>query len=712
MKALIRILAAFALVYAMFAGLHTVGDLDVGWCLATGRWMVQHHRIPFTDVLSYTAHGQEWIYPLLSQLLLYLTVVLGGFSLLSWLGAAACTATVAIFLRRATAATALLALIAVPMVAARTEPRCEMFTEVLFAAFVSLLWFYHRSGRGPIWMLPVLMALWVNLHPGFIAGLGMCGAYVFLELGDMAFQKRRADAVARLRRAVPWLTMSVAATLVNPWGPRVYLGIFGQNDLNRIHLRFISEWMPVRLTPTALAAALQWRSPDGVVFWLLGAGLLAFVLALYLRRIGPAALLGASIYLFVHARRFEGLFASIVVIVGGTLIAEAFTEARPLRAIWQRVAPVATPLVLVAAAGFTAIRVSDLVTNRYYSDPPTSFGAGESALFPDEAAKFVLREHLSPNIFNDYDSGGFIAWALGPTYLDYIDGRAVPFGADLFMHSEKLLQSSLDSSLWQQEADQRKINTILVSLNHVSGRTALSNLATFCDSQLWRPVYLDGKAAVFVRVRPDTAELIKRLAVDCNTVRFDNPPNVPGVQGQAEKLEYYLDAASVLVVLDRSQDALEILERAERLFPDSPYLHYAKGVALQNTGNRDQAEHELRIAIDLGSEDALSALARYYESQGRYADEASILTRAAELADLSPDGYSLYIRLGYAQLALGAPERALISFDKADKVNPYIDEAAEAGAEFRERIAEGRAEARHQLLVHRPPNSPHAESEP
>src|ERR1035438_2077081 len=57
------VLAAIALAYAFLAGLHTLSEPDLGWQLATGRWVAQHHRIFSTDVFSYTAYGGPWIYP-------------------------------------------------------------------------------------------------------------------------------------------------------------------------------------------------------------------------------------------------------------------------------------------------------------------------------------------------------------------------------------------------------------------------------------------------------------------------------------------------------------------------------------------------------------------------------------------------------------------------------------------------------------------------
>jgi hypothetical protein len=64
-------LAIIALIYAFLAGLRTVSDPDTFWQLATGRWVVEHHRVFSTDVFSYTAQGQPWIYPAGSGLLLY-----------------------------------------------------------------------------------------------------------------------------------------------------------------------------------------------------------------------------------------------------------------------------------------------------------------------------------------------------------------------------------------------------------------------------------------------------------------------------------------------------------------------------------------------------------------------------------------------------------------------------------------------------------------
>ncbi len=136
---LVRSLMVLALFYAILAGLRTVADFDLGWQLATGRYVVQHKLIPYTDVFSYTIPGKEWIYPPFSGVLLYAFYVLGGYAALSWLSAAACGATTALLLRRNSAITAALAVVAVPAVSIATTPRAELFTTVLFAGFIAIL---------------------------------------------------------------------------------------------------------------------------------------------------------------------------------------------------------------------------------------------------------------------------------------------------------------------------------------------------------------------------------------------------------------------------------------------------------------------------------------------------------------------------------------------------------------------------------------------
>lgn len=675
-------LCLIALVYALSAGLRTVGDTDVGWQMATGRWIVQHRKIPYTDVLSYTGAGKVWIYPVLSQLWYYLVFRLGGYTLLSWFSAAACVGIVAVLLR-GNNVTKFLAVLAVPLIAEHVSPRAELFSHLLFAAFLVILWRYHRNGGGPLWSLPLLMFLWVNLHLGFVAGFAVFAAYLLLECGEMLYVDRRATAIKRLRAAAPWLIASVGATLLNPWGARAYVGMATLFPTQNSETHAINELAGIPFNSHTVADALLWREPRSVFWWFFFIAIAALVVSVARRRWATALILGASLFSVLHSVRFEGLFAVLVVVIGGAVLGEALETHWVPREQNKLVAGI---VLLGFLSGLVGVRIHDLVTNRYYLTTPNSFslfGPGQSRWYPEGAAAFLQSEQLRPNIFNNFNLGGFLTWRLSQ-YPDYVDGRGGPFGSVL-TRSFELMAKPLDSAEWQQEADSRNINTVFVFLDHELG-DGLPMLDTYCHSEKWRPVYLDTQAALFARVTPDSADWISRNQIDCSNVRFDSAPTGQGYRGRAERFNYYLGAASVLISLDRNAEALNALQLAERNFPGNWYLHYARAAAFQNVGNFTQAEWELRLSRELSfDENVALALDRLYGNQGRYAEQVAVLEDAVKR---SAQPSLLLMRLGYAQLALGMPRQALDSFDHAERANPLGN--SDAAASFRARVAEGR----------------------
>jgi hypothetical protein len=251
------------------ADFRSLTEYDLGWLMASGRWIVQQREIPSSDVFSYTARGQPWIYPVGSSLILYGVYLLGGYALLSWLGATACALTTGLMLRRGSAIPALLAVLAVPLIAIRTRPRADMFTVVLFAAYLALLWGYHRTGRARLWLLPLLMAAWVNLHLGFAAGLALIIGYLLAEALEMVRPARREAAVARVRQCWPWLVASLGATLVNPWGWEIYGAVLRQEAAMAAQLQSIPEWGSVPLNWAAISTSLSVRDPGGSFYLML-----------------------------------------------------------------------------------------------------------------------------------------------------------------------------------------------------------------------------------------------------------------------------------------------------------------------------------------------------------------------------------------------------------------------------------------------------------
>jgi hypothetical protein len=680
-------LAALALIYAFLAGFHTT-DFDTGWHLATGRYVIQHHVVPTTDQFSYTVRGAEWIYPPFAGVIFYLLYSLAGWDILSWLTAAGCVAAVAFTLRRDEPITNALAIVAVPAIAYRTIARADLFNTVLFAALLQVMWNYFRGRHARLWLLPVLMLLWANLHLGFVAGLGMLVAYVGIELLELPFADRRAPALARLKRAWPWLCASVAATLVNPFGPRLYRGVLEQPLLTKGWNYLVGEFAS---TPLSTAReAFHWRDPGTSYWWLMAVALATIVIALVRKQLGAAIFLAGASYMSLSRARFQGMFAITAVIVAGTVlsgfVAQWLRDKRRLE-----IRPLAIAAISVLAV-FVGIRGSDLVTDRAYvmAAEATLFGVGPSWWYPERAAEFVRSEHLPGNIFNDFNVGAFLTWKLGPDYPVYSDNRAIPFGIGLLFHQNTLIHQLPDSLAWQREADRYGVNTLLVSVARYAGLGSLP-LQAFCASRNWRPVYLDDVAAVFIRNRPENAPFIQRLQIDCATVPFTPHVHSGGWRGKAETFQFDANSAAVLYILGRDQEAFEALDRAKQLFSEDAGVNLARGQLFQAHTQFNEAEQEYRTSLRL-KETSIGwyALGMLLASEQRWSESSAALEQAANL-DVYP--HATYLQLGDVYLSAGQPREALAAFEKARRSSPFLDDAAPFGGQFVADVAEGQARA-------------------
>jgi tetratricopeptide (TPR) repeat protein len=662
----VRILSAVAVGYALLAGLRTLSEYDLGWQMATGRWILKHHQIPSVDVFSYTAQGQPWIYPVGSALLFYCVYLLGRYALLSWLGAAACAGTVAVLVWRRSLACVVLAILAVPLIAIRTRPRADIFTVVFFAVFLVLLWQQHQTGRARLWLLPILMIFWVNLHLGFVAGLALIGGYALVEALETPWPARREPALGRVRGCWPWLAITFLATLLNPWGWGVWEALLRQEAAMTAQLQWIPEWGPAQLNLTVMAIAMWLRNPGGAFHLMLLIAAVVVPLALWRRQPGAVVLLTGAALLAVRHIRFEALFASVMVIVGGSVLTPAFTalSARircPRLGSITSSAGVAICMPLFAA-GLACLRSADLVSDRTYLSTTDlgSFGAGLSWWFPERAAAFVEQQSLPGQIFNSYNEGGYLTWRLGPKYSDYIDGRALPFGPELVRENAKLMQVPPDSPEWQREAETYNINTIVIPLGRYNGLHLFPALRQFCASKAWRPVYLDEVAAIFIRARPENEGLIARLQIQCATAPL---PAVPSQGNSTEAFNHWANAAAVLQALGRSAEAFNATDRALVIFPDSAFVHFLRGNLFDQARNLDGAEQDYRTSIALEPNGtAWSTLAALYHRAGRFADEIHALELASQLL---PYPAPELLALGYAEIAVRRPDKALQAFDQA-----------------------------------------------
>jgi hypothetical protein len=203
-------------------------DGDAAWNLRIGLYILQH-GIPHTELMLSTTYGQPTIYwEWLAQVAYALALTLGGLNGVVALaaGLVAITSALLFVALRSRGVPLLLAMplamAGIGLTSITWTARAQLFSLLLTLLWSECIWRYWRSGNTRLlWFFPVTMALWVNLHGGFIAGFILLGTTVAVA---WLFPAGRAKANARHLSLA--LLGSLAATLVTPWGPALWAHIY------------------------------------------------------------------------------------------------------------------------------------------------------------------------------------------------------------------------------------------------------------------------------------------------------------------------------------------------------------------------------------------------------------------------------------------------------------------------------------------------------
>src|SRR5262249_3643360 len=151
---------------------------DFWWHMASGRAILAQGAIPTLDSFSYTQAGQPFFNQgWLAQLLMYGLYELGGLALISIVQALVIALAYGLLLRLCLLRTGqvqlsvgLLLLTTLPLSFDNWLVRPQSYAFPLFVGFLTILTEYRLYGKNRLWLLPLLMALWVNIHGSFVLG--------------------------------------------------------------------------------------------------------------------------------------------------------------------------------------------------------------------------------------------------------------------------------------------------------------------------------------------------------------------------------------------------------------------------------------------------------------------------------------------------------------------------------------------------------------
>ncbi|GAB4536842.1 MAG: hypothetical protein Kow0063_22800 [Anaerolineae bacterium] len=488
------LLLTFIAIFTM--AVRVPADTDTWWHLLSGRYILENRTVPLSDPFSHTRSGMPWIdHGWLAQILLYGIYALGGWAALS-LGVAVFVTLAFVFVYLQSEGNAYVRAFGVVWGAITASvvwaARPQIISFLLAALVAYLLDRYKRHGGRSLWLLPLIVLVWANIHGGYAIAFILMLCYVVGE-GVNRLTLHRADPVLSGRQMGHLLLvmgLSFVAVGVNPntWQMWVYpfrtVGIGVLRD-------FIQEW----------------QSPDFHVAWQQPFILLLLLTVLGLSRSGrradytDLALVGVWTIMALLAGRNIAIFALVAVPIlvrYGTQAWEGQLEvwrgAGWLRS-WLEAAgrPLAGGRVLSLLNWLLLALIAVAALARIYLQlsPDVVEEAARRSL-PVDAVAYVQAERPPGPMFNSYNWGGYLLFTLWPDYPVFVDGRTDLYD-DAFLRRYLSIYTADEG--WQAGLDEYGIRLVIVETNSVLARFLRLDPA-------WREAYHDEMAAVFSRGAP------------------------------------------------------------------------------------------------------------------------------------------------------------------------------------------------------------------
>lgn len=472
---------------AVLACLGSTADPDLPWHLAAGRRILATGAVPRADFLTWTREGAPWVdFEWAAQALFYALDRVGGVWGLWLFKAAASLSLAGLFaglLRLWALPAEWIALAAASFAAGALTSsglRPELLTMLFFMLQLQLLE-RRRLGRLP-WGDGALLAFhvglyaaWANLHAGFVTGLMLCACYGAGELAEPPAHRRRSSALL-------FAAAGLAATLVNPYGRGVYTVLREHAQHYDLLRRLIVEWSEPGFSNGFLRG-----------YWLLLIFSFAGMIAAAAQGAAmPAAHLAAVLVFAPFASRAMRTtpYAALVLFPVGLLA-------------WSRVKPPATRPLLretLLASVCALVVVSGAVASDARGWPAAPVPVALQG--PAGACAFLRAEKPALGrlrLFNPYNWGGFLDYALYPDYKPFMDGRYLFAGL-----LDETDEAGHSPDRWRRFMDEEGIELALVvndglmvrSPDDMAGRPFLASAMPRVD---WALVYFDSQAAVLVR---------------------------------------------------------------------------------------------------------------------------------------------------------------------------------------------------------------------
>lgn len=491
-------------------------DSDTGWHIRAGELILQTGSAPRTDPFSHSMSGREWFaWEWLSDVVIALAHdsrglggVVGGSILVLLL---AYTALYQLMIWRGSDPIIALAMTVFAAVCSIVHwlARPHLLSIAMLIIWYAMVESFRRRRARWICFVPLLIALWANLHGAFVVTFVVLAVYA---AGEWLESGIRGDWRSKKVRRVLLLyliagALSAFAALMTPYGFKLYGHLW----------RYLTD-------KQLLAAIQEFQSPnfhstDGkLIEILLLLGVIAAVNALRQRRLVESGLLLLWGHMTLQSERHVTLAAvTLCPIIAEqlTLLAKEMTDrlarssgtrARAMGAVveWYRATmninrrltgAFVYATVLIFVIFLPVSRWADKLLSPHFSPKR----------FPVAAADFILESGLTGNMFSHDQFGGYLIYRLYPKFKVFVDGRSDFYRQGAVL--EEMDQLVLVRPRWSEILDKRGIQFMVLRRGEALASVALM-------SGQWTNVHDDPFAQVLVRKSSPRDRAVNSKSVD------------------------------------------------------------------------------------------------------------------------------------------------------------------------------------------------------
>jgi hypothetical protein len=566
---------------------YPLNDPDVWWHLKTGDYILQNMEIPNEDPFSYTtpqplSNSQirglrtQW----LGQVIFALAERGGGVAGVAMLrNMLIVLPMLAIFLwliRKGMNHYAALGIVTLPGVLLTFQlfyafERPQGFSFLLVILLIMLLERLRGSGARrfdvSMVLMPVLMALWSNLHAGFIVGNIIIIIYFGAEALSFLWHRLRGPT-----REGPHpvffviCAISIGASFINPNTYHLFYEYF--IGLSSRFLKDFSQtvggggktgWVEtVVLEFKPLYYFYSTLHYKWIMFYWIFTGALflsLFIKYIARRKIDFAELFAAGMIAFFANYYARGLMFSLTVLpfyMGKTALE---FKLPPIN--YKKLFYVVVALMLVLAVGFVTTTYSG---GLHIMLRPKVASTWITPWYPVALSNFLEKAQPEGPMYNFYTWGGFMIWRLHPQYKVFIDGRAIDL--NISWAADAILKVFPE---WRKQLDAYDINFIVIPVVFRESGHIIPLAPALVQEDQWKLVFLESNSAVFVRAVKKNREIISRYNIDKRWI-FTEIVNVENLllMGMPDNPTYHIAKANALFALQKYAEAKAIFQRFPR----------------------------------------------------------------------------------------------------------------------------------------------------